>query len=249
MVLIETWSWRCSPLCFGNAANNNLLWNQHFLSFVVCVSLQICLWLAPFRHILTEPAIMQHLAPSAFKSDPRQHQDPTLPHSPMSLYPTTQRLTVQGGRIGGQRQQLSLVDKGGPAEPSGSEPQTQKTLHTDTPFEMCEDVLLKTLHNLVVEAVRVEFGLTAPPGASHRWRDTHSFIPNTLFRFGMFTLCSFTADTETHSRGRHSSLNHLLTKDHPLEILETLTPSYTDETFYKDCHLIMLWNQKKKTHL
>lgn len=124
--------------------------------------------LSLFRHILTEPAIMQHLAPSDFKSGPRQHQDPTLSYSPMSLYPTTQRLTVQGGRISGQRQQHSMVDEGGTAEPSGSEPQTQKTLHADTPSDICEDVLLKTLHNLVVDAVRAEFGLTAPPDASHR---------------------------------------------------------------------------------
>lgn len=124
--------------------------------------------LSLFRHILTEPAIMRHLAPSDFKSGPRQHQDPTLSYSPMSLYPTTQKLTVQGGRISGQRQQHSMVDKGGTAELLGSEPQTQKTLHADTPPDICEDVLLKTLHNLVVEAVRAEFGLTAPPDASHR---------------------------------------------------------------------------------
>lgn len=111
---------------------------------------------------------MQHLAPSAFKSGPRQHQDSTLSHSPMSLYPTTQRLTVQGGRISGQRQQHSMVDKGETAESSGSEPQTQDTLYADTLSDICEDVLLKTFHNLVVEVVRAEFGLTAPPDASHR---------------------------------------------------------------------------------
>lgn len=106
---------------------------------------------------------MQHLEPSVFKFGHRQHQDPTL-----SLCPTSQRLTVQGGKISGQRQQHSMVDKGRAAEPSGSEPQTQKTPYADTPSDVCEDVLLKILHNLVVEAVKVEFGLTASPDASHR---------------------------------------------------------------------------------
>lgn len=123
--------------------------------------------LSPFSHILTEPAIMQHLAPSPFKPGARHLQDPTLSDSLMSVHPTTQRLTVQGGRIRGQRQRHSLLDREGTAEPSGREPETRK-LHADAPSDVCEDVLLKTIHSLVVDAVKAEFGLRAPPGAPHR---------------------------------------------------------------------------------
>uniref|UniRef100_H3DI31 Uncharacterized protein n=1 Tax=Tetraodon nigroviridis TaxID=99883 RepID=H3DI31_TETNG len=69
-----------------------------------------------FCHILTEPAIMRHLTPSAFKFGPPQHQDPALSYSSMSLYPTSQRLTVQGGKISGQQQEHSMVGKEGAAE-------------------------------------------------------------------------------------------------------------------------------------
>ncbi|XP_056903447.1 cilia- and flagella-associated protein 65 isoform X2 [Takifugu flavidus] len=114
-----------------------------------------------FWHILTGPAIMQQL--TTFNFSPRQPRD-----QDMSSQPTTQRLTVQGGRISGQPQQHSMLDKKGTAELSGRELQPQNMLHADTPPDMCEDVLLKTLHNLVVETVRMEFDLTAPPHASHR---------------------------------------------------------------------------------
>lgn len=111
---------------------------------------------------------MRHLTPSAFKFGPPQHQDPALSYSSMSLYPTSQRLTVQGGKISGQQQEHSMVGKEGAAEPSESEPQAQTVLPAETPSDMCENVLLKTLHNLVVEAVRAEFGPPATPDSSHR---------------------------------------------------------------------------------
>lgn len=134
----------------------------------MCVSSWICLHLALFRHILTGPAILQHL--TTFRFSPRQPRD-----QDMSLQSTTQRLTVQGGRISGQPQQHSSLDQRGTAELSGPKLQPQNMLHADTPPDMCEDVLLKTLHNLVVEAVRTEFDLTAPPHASHRFK-THSLV-------------------------------------------------------------------------
>lgn len=105
---------------------------------------------------------MQQL--TTFKFSPRQPQDQDM------LQPTTQRLTVQGGRLSRQPQQHSMLDKKGTAEPSGRELQPQNMQHVDTPPDMCEDVLLKTLHNLVVETVRTEFDLTAPPQATHRFK-------------------------------------------------------------------------------
>lgn len=123
--------------------------------------------LSLFSHILEEPAIMQHLAPSPFKFGSRQHQEPALSHCPASSLSTTQSLTVQGGKIS-QQQERRVADKEGSAEASEREPQGQDALPAETPPDVCEDVLLKTLHDLVVEAVRAEFGLTAPPDASRR---------------------------------------------------------------------------------
>lgn len=132
------------------------------ISSVVC-NARLIAKLSIFRHILSGPAIMQHLTLSTFKSAPRQPQD-----EDKLLHPTTQRLTVQGGRISMQPRQHSMLDNRRSAEPSESEPQPQNMLHAVTLSDMCEDVLMKTLHNLVVEAVRAEFDLTAPPHASHR---------------------------------------------------------------------------------
>lgn len=121
-----------------------------------------------FRHILTGPAIMQHLTLSTFKSAPRRPQD-----EDKLLHPATQRLNVQGGRISRQPPQHSMLDSRRSAEPPESEPQPQNMLHAVTLSDVCEDVLLKTLHNLVVEAVRAEFDLTTPPHASHRLETCH----------------------------------------------------------------------------
>lgn len=113
--------------------------------------------LSIFRYILTGPAMMQHLTLSTFESAPRQAQD-----EDKLLYPATQRLNVQGGRIKRQPRQHSMLDNRRSAEPSESEPQAQDMLQAVTLSDICEDVLLKTLHNLVVEAVRAEFDLTTP---------------------------------------------------------------------------------------
>lgn len=66
--------------------------------------------------------------------------------------------------MAGQREQRNTVDKEGTAGCLGYGPQTQSTLHTNhVPADMSEDVLLNTLQNVMMEAVRGELVLTAHP--------------------------------------------------------------------------------------
>ncbi|XP_068557648.1 cilia- and flagella-associated protein 65 [Cebidichthys violaceus] len=65
-----------------------------------------------------------------------------------------------------QKEQHSAADSEGTAGRSRNKPQTRNTPHTEhVPADMCEDVLLNTLQNLMMEAVRGELVLTAHPRA------------------------------------------------------------------------------------
>lgn len=75
---------------------------------------------------------------------------------------------MQGGRLIRQQEQHSMLDNRGTAESSGRGPHPQNTLHDHTLSDMCEDVLLKTLHTLVAQVVRAESDPTASDSTAHR---------------------------------------------------------------------------------
>ncbi|XP_070771214.1 cilia- and flagella-associated protein 65 [Enoplosus armatus] len=128
------------------------------------------------RGILDDPAFTQSLitlaskpityrlretSPSHYSSFP---SSPPPPPCPTSSHPTSQPQLLLSGTMCGQREQHNTVDKEGTAACSGNRLQTQNTLHTEhVPADVSEDVLLNTLQNLMMEAVRGELVLTAHP--------------------------------------------------------------------------------------
>ncbi|CAJ1071355.1 cilia- and flagella-associated protein 65 isoform X4 [Xyrichtys novacula] len=107
---------------------------------------------------------------SGFRSVPRQHPEETLSQcSPLpTSHPTSSspraapppQLLLSETKAG-QDQQPALVDRQGTAGGSVKEPQTESMRMA--PAGPCEEVLLRTLQNLMMEAVRGELILTAHP--------------------------------------------------------------------------------------
>lgn len=117
------------------------------------------------RSVFDDPAFTQSLMGSTSTPTHRQVQEPPATHCSTSSHPAAQHQSRLSGTMAGQKeQQHTTVDSEGTAGRSGNRPQTQNTLHTDqVPADMIEDVLLNTLQNLMMEAVRGELVLTAHP--------------------------------------------------------------------------------------
>ncbi|XP_054471804.1 cilia- and flagella-associated protein 65 [Anoplopoma fimbria] len=127
--------------------------------------------------ILDDPVFTQSLTTLPSKPIPYQIQETSSSHcssspSPSSLPPpdctTSSHLTPKPQNLSSgtteQKEQHNTVDKEGTAGYSSNKPQTQNTPHTQhVPADMNEDVLLNTLQNLMMEAVRGELVLTAHP--------------------------------------------------------------------------------------
>eukprot|EP00064_Thunnus_orientalis_P002417 superscaffoldBa00000175_g2424 len=106
------------------------------------------------RGILDDEAFAQSLITLA--SRPVTYQPP--------LPPTPQPQDLLNGTKAQLKEQHSPVDNDGTAGCSGNRLQTKTTLSTEhVPADMIEDVLLNTLQNLMMEAVRGELVLTVHP--------------------------------------------------------------------------------------
>ncbi|XP_067459268.1 cilia- and flagella-associated protein 65 [Thunnus thynnus] len=106
------------------------------------------------RGILDDEAFAQTLITLA--SRPVTYQPP--------LPPTPQPQDLLNGTKAELKEQHSPVDNDGTAGCSGNRLQTKTTLSTEhVPADMIEDVLLNTLQNLMMEAVRGELVLTVHP--------------------------------------------------------------------------------------
>ncbi|XP_035860503.1 cilia- and flagella-associated protein 65 isoform X3 [Sander lucioperca] len=123
--------------------------------------------------ILDDPAFTQSLITLASKpityqlrktspsSLPSFLPPPSCPTIPS--HPTHQRQVLLSGTVG-QKEQHNTVDSEGTAGCWRNRRPTQNTPHTEhVPADMSEDVLLNTLQNLMIEAVRGELVLTAHP--------------------------------------------------------------------------------------
>lgn len=154
------------------------------------VSSHECVLLSLSRCILDDPAFTQSLISSTSKPITYWLQEPGpsdcssvqshLPSHPTSTLSNSQRQGLLSGTVAGQREQHNTVENERTAGCFGYGLQTQSTLHTDhVPADMSEDVLLNTLQNVMMEAVRGEVVLTAQPRfitlppVSKRWRRTH----------------------------------------------------------------------------
>ncbi|XP_044073745.1 cilia- and flagella-associated protein 65 isoform X2 [Siniperca chuatsi] len=128
------------------------------------------------RDILDDPAFTHSLITLASKPITYQLQETSPSHwssfpsslppppCPTSSHPTPQPQVLLSGTTAEQTEQHNTVDSEGAAGCSGNRPQTQNTLHTGhVPADISEDILLKTLQNLMMEAVRGELVLTAYP--------------------------------------------------------------------------------------
>ncbi|XP_042350684.1 cilia- and flagella-associated protein 65 isoform X3 [Plectropomus leopardus] len=128
------------------------------------------------RDIIDDPAFTQSLISYQFKPTPdwpRKTSHSQCPLSQSSLPPppcstssnsTPQPQVLLRRTLTGQRQQHNKVDSEGTAGYLRNWPQTQNTPCTEhVPADMREDVLLNTLQNLMMEAVRGELVLTAHP--------------------------------------------------------------------------------------
>ncbi|XP_037646659.1 cilia- and flagella-associated protein 65 isoform X1 [Sebastes umbrosus] len=126
--------------------------------------------------VLDDPAFTQSLNTLAFKPiayQPRETRPshyssrPSFlspPPCPTSSHPPPQPQVLLRGKVAGQKEQHNRVDSEGTAGCPRNRPQTQNTPHTErVPADISEDVLLNTLQNLMMEAVRGELGLTAHP--------------------------------------------------------------------------------------
>ncbi|KAE8299504.1 Cilia- and flagella-associated protein 65 [Larimichthys crocea] len=109
------------------------------------------------RGILDDPAFSQTLITSPSKPITYQQQE-------TSSHPAVQPQFQFSGTVAGQREQHSAVDSESTAGCSETKSHTQNTLHAEhVSSDICEDVLLNTLQNLMMEAVRGELVLTAHP--------------------------------------------------------------------------------------
>lgn len=141
------------PLCFSRS----ILDDPNFTDSLINL---------PFKPITYR---LPDTGPSHCSSTPSSTAPP-----PTSSHPTAQPLRLLSARE--QREQHNIVDKAGTA---GRPAKTQHTPHTEhVAADMCEDVLLNALQNLMMEAFRGELDLTAHPRsvilppASTRWRQT-----------------------------------------------------------------------------
>ncbi|XP_031714488.1 cilia- and flagella-associated protein 65 isoform X2 [Anarrhichthys ocellatus] len=120
------------------------------------------------RGVLDDPAFTHYLITLPSKPIPHRLQETSSSHcssSPSSLLPhLTPKPHILLSGTAEQKEQHNAVDSEGTAGRSKNEPRTQNTPHTEhVPADMCEDVLLNTLQNLMMEAVRGELVLTALP--------------------------------------------------------------------------------------
>lgn len=119
------------------------------------------------RSVFDDTAFTQSLMGSTSTPTYRQVQEPPASHCSTSSRPAAQDQGKQSGKTAGRKeQQHTTVDSEGIAGRSENRPQTQNTLSTHTAqvaADMIEDILLNTLQNLMMEAVRGELVLTAYP--------------------------------------------------------------------------------------
>ncbi|XP_040004712.1 cilia- and flagella-associated protein 65 isoform X2 [Xiphias gladius] len=121
------------------------------------------------RNIVDDSAFAQSLIALASKPITYQPTEscPSLcpPTCPTSSSPSkSQPRVLLSGTEAGLNEEQNTVDRDGAAGCLGNTPQTQDTLHTErVPADMSEVVLLNTLQNLMMEAVRGELVLTAHP--------------------------------------------------------------------------------------
>uniref|UniRef100_A0A8C9XND8 Cilia and flagella associated protein 65 n=1 Tax=Sander lucioperca TaxID=283035 RepID=A0A8C9XND8_SANLU len=120
---------------------------------------------------------LRKTSPSSLPSFLPPPSCPTIPS-----HPTHQRQVLLSGTVG-QKEQHNTVDSEGTAGCWRNRRPTQNTPHTEhVPADMSEDVLLNTLQNLMIEAVRGELVLTAHPrtvilppfSTRYRQTDTHT---------------------------------------------------------------------------
>ncbi|KAI3356474.1 hypothetical protein L3Q82_017688, partial [Scortum barcoo] len=128
------------------------------------------------RGILDDPDFTQSLItlepkPITFRGPENSLSDCSLfsssippPPCPTFSHQASQPQPLLSGATAGQKEQHNTVDSQGAAGGSGNRPQTQSAPHPEhAPADMTEDVLLNTLQNLMMEAVRGELILTAHP--------------------------------------------------------------------------------------
>ncbi|XP_068184475.1 cilia- and flagella-associated protein 65 [Antennarius striatus] len=115
------------------------------------------------RSIFHDPAFTQCVVASASKAityeskEPGPSRSPSVP-STLSSATTPDQPVQLGGTMSRQREQCSTVVSEGTAECLRNTPHTP-----NVPRDLSEEVLLKTLHNLMMEAISGEFALTAHP--------------------------------------------------------------------------------------
>ncbi|KAK9537382.1 hypothetical protein VZT92_005007 [Zoarces viviparus] len=127
------------------------------------------------RDVLDDPAFTHYLMTVPSKPIPYRLQETSSsrcssspsslppPDCPTVSHPTPKPHILLSGTAE-QKEQHNVVDSEGTVGRSRNEPRTQNTPHTEhVPADMCEDVLLNTLQNLMMEAVRGELDLTAHP--------------------------------------------------------------------------------------
>ncbi|XP_056292370.1 cilia- and flagella-associated protein 65 [Pseudoliparis swirei] len=114
--------------------------------------------------ILDDPAFIHSLVTLPSLPITYQLQETSSSHRPTSPPPLTPKPQVLLSGAAAQNEQHHIVDSEGPAGRLRNQRGTQNTAHTEhVPADMSEDVLLNTLQNLMMEAVRGELVLTAHP--------------------------------------------------------------------------------------
>lgn len=115
------------------------------------------------RDILDDETFAQSLLSIYSRPITYQQQETTsslLSSSP----PPPQTQVLLNGTEAGMKEQHHTVDSVGTAGRSENMPQTRVTPHCKrAPADMCVDILLNTLQNLMTEAVRGELDLTVHP--------------------------------------------------------------------------------------
>lgn len=126
---------------------------------------QATIFLSLSRHVLDDPTIQECLTASTSKPVPNLSQslhDPGPSHCP-TPHPSSQHLSLLKGTLAGLKKQHNLVESKGTARHLDNVPKTQKMLLAAVPYDLSEGILLNTLQNLMVEAMREELILTAHP--------------------------------------------------------------------------------------